>query len=237
MKIFPNPYWNLSFCLLTGFCLAGSHALETDIEPLSSDSGGGASAMSTNGTVYAVAAQEDGAVVVGGEFSQADGQARGNIARFQADGTLDTEFLASLEAGVTGTIYALAVDANGGVFAGGIFNTAGGQSVQNLVRFLPDGSVDPAFAGNVGPRGSVYSLAVLPDGRIVAGGEFNQAGGKPRSNLAIYHPDGGLAEVSPGTASLQGTVRAIAPVRAGGAVAGGQSPVEGVTGGNLLLLE
>jgi uncharacterized delta-60 repeat protein len=68
----------------------------------SSSQGSGA-----NDIVRAVAVQNDGKVVIGGDFTQVDGVVRNHVARLNTDGSLDTTF----DAGTTlnGPVYALAV--------------------------------------------------------------------------------------------------------------------------------
>ena len=63
-----------------------------------------------------------------------------------------------------------------------------------------DGSVDadlnPGATANV-----VYALALQPDGKILAGGDFTGLGGgtgtTPRSTLGRLHPDGSLVAMGP----------------------------------------
>ncbi|WP_198973221.1 delta-60 repeat domain-containing protein, partial [Xylophilus sp. ASV27] len=45
-----------------------------------------------NSTVYSLAVQPDGKVLVGGAFNQLGGQRRNGLARLNADGSLDTGF-------------------------------------------------------------------------------------------------------------------------------------------------
>lgn len=75
---------------------------------------------------------------------------------------------------------------------------------QRIARLNADGTPDTTFVPGSGLNGPGLSLAVLADGRILAGGSFTQAAGSPRNNLALFKPDG----------TLDGTVLdANAPVR------------------------
>ena len=85
----------------------------------------------TNGPVLAVAVQADGKILVGGNFTHAGGgtgltTARSHIARFNADGTVDTGF----NPGVNVNVYALAVQPDGKILVGGNFSTLGGATAQ-----------------------------------------------------------------------------------------------------------
>ena len=187
-----------------------------------------------NGTIYAVAAQADGSVIIGGRFDSVDGQPRMNLARYKADGTLDTTFLAGPTDGVDGTVSALAIDAKGNLLVAGYFSTAQGQPLQNFVRYLASGSVDPSFNGGQGPNGPVYAVTVLPKGQIVIGGEFTQVGDAERKNIARYNADGTLATPVTSANASTGAVRSLAALGNGGILAGGKFNIAGQTVRNIL---
>lgn len=144
-----------------------------------------------NGPVATLAQQADGRIVAGGLFTTLRGQSRLRLGRIHADGTLDTSFTN----GANGTVLALAVQADGRILVGGGgFTTVAGQPRTNLARLHADGSLDNGFAPAVFPSasGSVYSLAVQADGRIIVSGQFTQVGGETRSQLARLNADGSV---------------------------------------------
>lgn len=195
------------------------------------------SSTGPNGPVYALAVQADGKILIGGQFNSVDGYPRGNLARLNADGTLDRSFVEGIAAGVNGTVQALAVDDSGRILVGGFFNTAASQPHPNLVRFLADGTVDASFGSEGTPNGSVNALAILPGGNIAAGGEFSMVGSNPVRNFVLLSPDGALASSGEaGSPIISGTIRALAP-RTTGVVAGGQFQVGGTIRKNLSVLE
>ena len=51
-----------------------------------------ASTRAADGTVWAVAVQPDGKVLIGGDFNHVNGQPRNYLARLNTDGSLDTTF-------------------------------------------------------------------------------------------------------------------------------------------------
>lgn len=80
----------------------------------------------TNGPVHAVVVQEDGKIVVGGNFTSVGGGngllvVRNRIARFNSDGTVDAPF----NPGANLTVFALALQADGKILVGGEFSTIG----------------------------------------------------------------------------------------------------------------
>ena len=132
--------------------------------------------MVDGGVVNAVAVQADGKIVIGGIFSRVNGVLRNNIARLNADRTLDMAW----NPNASGNVNVLAVSGNT-VYAAGLFTTIGGQ-----LRFLLaalDGTTGLATAWNPDPVADVR--AIIPAGPIVyVGGLFNNIGGQPRNRIA-----------------------------------------------------
>ncbi|MCB0781488.1 MAG: hypothetical protein KDC03_18520, partial [Flavobacteriales bacterium] len=60
------------------------------------------------------------------------------------------------------------------------------------VRFLADGRMDTTFRPVTGANGRVNALQLLPDGRMVIGGEFTSFNGQPTRRLARLHDDGSV---------------------------------------------
>jgi len=89
-----------------------------------------------------------------------------------------------------GHVYAIALQADGKVLAGGGFTTLGGQSCSRLVRLNADGTLDLAF--HPGADSTVNCLAIQPDGRIIVGGGFATLAGQARSHIGRLNPDGSL---------------------------------------------
>jgi uncharacterized delta-60 repeat protein len=87
-----------------------------------------------NGAVFAIAVQPNGKILVGGQFSTVGDTPRRNLARFNADGTLDAP-VTSATVGA-GSVRSLAVLADGSVVAGGTFEIPG-QTAQNLLHAQP----------------------------------------------------------------------------------------------------
>jgi uncharacterized delta-60 repeat protein len=169
--------------------------------------------------VKAIALQADGKIVVAGtsdglESENPEVLHQFTLARYNPNGSLDTSFGMD---GLTNTVipqpssstpwwagaYALAVLPNGEILAGGSagWSAFPDQSSFALVRYTPDGSLDPAFGdgGIVQTAFSGYDylagIAVQPDGKIVAAGSnFGSGHGNDwdSMSLARYEPDGSL---------------------------------------------
>lgn len=107
-----------------------------------------------------------------------------------AAGSLDVNFNAAQ--GPNGAVRALALQPDGRVLIGGAFTTVDGQGRSRVARLLANGSVDPSFAPLSGTSHEVSALALLPDGRILLGGEFLTYNGAPRSRIARILADSSL---------------------------------------------
>ncbi len=136
--------------------------------------------------MFSLAPQADGKILVGGRFTRMGGQSRTNLARLNADGTLDSEFKSWADF----IVNSLAVQADGGILLGGLFSSVGGQSRTNLARLNADGTLDAAF--NTGANGQVRALALQANGKILVGGRFTSVGGQPRTNIARLNVNGTL---------------------------------------------
>ena len=164
-----------------------------------------------DGNVYALATQADGKIVVVGQFAnfkRADGffVARNNIARLNADGSLDESF----NPNANGPVRAVAIQPDGRIVIAGDFSTlqpTGAAAVNRgrIARLNGDGTVEAAFnpsinnvVSGVNFTAQVYALLLQPDGRIVAGGTFNQVvpAGRTdffyRNRLVRFNADGTL---------------------------------------------
>lgn len=73
----------------------------------------------TGTSVSAAVTQPDGKLIIAGKFSAVRGVPRGNIARVNADGTLDPDFDPSLSGG----IHCIALQPDGKILLGGDFTS------------------------------------------------------------------------------------------------------------------
>lgn len=100
------------------------------------------------------------------------------VACYLEDGTLDPAFgtggRASVDLGRQARITAMTLDDQGRILLAGTSSEPSGNDLA-LVRLLPGGAIDPSFGGtgkvltSLGYNDGSPNLAVLPDGRILAG--------------------------------------------------------------------
>ena len=134
-------------------------------------------------SISSILVQPDGKVLIGGDFSSLLGQSFSNIARLNADGTPDVVFHPVVSADDHyGDIFAVALRSDGKVLLGGAIAAINGVTRNHIARVdgvtgAPD-SFHPNASNQLDP---VLSIAVQPDGSILAGGYFNSYRGKTRS--------------------------------------------------------
>lgn len=90
------------------------------------------------------------------------------------------------------TMSSLVIQPDGKIIVGGSCNTYNGSSAGSIARLNPDGSKDTAFttAGGVGFDGSVVTLALQSDNKIMAGGFFGNYNSVARRKAIRLNTDG-----------------------------------------------
>jgi len=127
--------------------------------------------------------QSDGGILVFGSFPLVGEVYRGGLARLEANGGLDESFFPA----INGDIFQVVAQADGGILVAGSFT----YDPRNLVRLHPDGHYDRTFAVGTGAdQHAVTALALQADGKIVAGGMFQEFNGHPARHLVRLHSDG-----------------------------------------------
>jgi len=155
--------------------------------------------LGTDGTVWSLAVQTNGQVLIGGEFTTVNGYARSHIARLNPDGSLDQGFDPGTN-GPNGTVNAIAVAADGSCYIGGDFSAVGGLSRRSVALLQTNGVVSTNFNPIVGADGPVFTMGLQPDGKLLIGGAFAIVELRSRNNIARYNPDGTLdLSFDPGT--------------------------------------
>jgi uncharacterized delta-60 repeat protein len=147
-----------------------------------------------------VAIQPDGKIVVVGRSDLGGGGAAFDftVIRYNPDGSLDTSFdtdgKVTTDFGNIDEALGVAIQSDGKIVATGISTPVGGTSDFAIARYNLNGSLDTTFDtdGKVitdfaGATDQANSVAIQPDGKIIAGGRAGADFG-----LARYNPNGSL---------------------------------------------
>ncbi len=162
--------------------------------------------------------QPDNKIIVCGNFSGYSGYTQNGITRLNADGSVDLGFNTG-----TGTesVSALAIQTDGKIVIGGNFTSYNGISVNRIARLNPDGTIDESFNVGSGASGSIHSVFLQPNGKIVIGGIFDQYDGNERYRIARLNTDGSLDESFNGGNWPNGPFHSICAQQDGKIVVGG----------------
>jgi uncharacterized delta-60 repeat protein len=166
-------------------------------------------------TVYAIAVQADGQVLVGGAFTSIGGQPRNGLARL--NGTTGQANSFDPKANANGMVFSIAVQADGKILAGGYFQSMGGQTRNHIARL--DATTGLADSFNPDASHTVRSIAIQADGKVLVGGEFANIGGQLRNQIARLDATTGSADSF--NPNANGTVWSLAAQADGKILAGG----------------
>ena len=172
-------------------------------------------------SVRDIAIQDDGKLVVVGEFGVLSGAAFGKVARLNPDGTADGEFTPGM--GANGIVHSLGLQQDGGIIVAGLFTTFDGKDYPYVARLLTNGTLDEEWGGAAtGINGAVFDVGTLSDGKVIIGGGFTEVGGYSRNSFARLHYNGELdRNFEPGEGA-NGPVFTVAIQSDGNILLGGQ---------------
>ena len=140
-----------------------------------------------NVNVNAIVVQNDGKIVLGGQFTTYSGSTKNYIARANTDGTADTGSTWNTGVGFGNTVNSVALQTDQKIIAGGTFTTYSGSTKNYIVRLNTDGTADTGSTWNqgVGFGATVNTVLVQSDGKIVVGGQFTSYSGSATGNTRI----------------------------------------------------
>jgi uncharacterized delta-60 repeat protein len=146
-----------------------------------------------NSQVRAVVDVGVGQVLVAGAFTRMGGSTVGSCVRISVSGRL-SQTLGGNQDLFNGWVWCVVPDSQGRLLVGGGFNRVNGVDRWNLVRLLPDGSVDGSFAVGGGPNLLVTQIKIAGNEDIYISGHFTEVAGRVRPYIARLDKDGVLDE-------------------------------------------
>lgn len=139
---------------------------------------------------YSVVIQSNQQILIGGYFTSYNGTNSNGIIRLNSDGTVDNTFITGT--GFQSRVYAMTIQSDGKIIAGGDFFIYNGTSRNNIARLNSDGSIDNSHNQGSGFNDRVYSIAIQDDGKIICGGTFTSFNGNTHNRIVRLNPDGSL---------------------------------------------
>ncbi len=133
-------------------------------------------------TLSGLLVQPDGKILLSGSFFVSGVDFRENLARLNADGTLDLSYETAFDP-TAETYWFLALQPDGKILAHRQFIDTSGNSQQAIVRLNSDGTPDSTYSVLLAPSGEarlqVLGIALQQGGGILVAGDLSPAPGSP----------------------------------------------------------
>ena len=137
---------------------------------------------------FAICPRTNGSILVGGGFGAVNGFATPGLALLDTDGRLDTNYNSQLKTNSTTT--AILEQPDGSLLIGGGMWRQGSTNRISLARLTSILEWDSSFhADSIDPNlsaygyGYIFSMLLLPDDKILVGGNFQEVGGYWRRSI------------------------------------------------------
>ncbi|MFN7013666.1 MAG: T9SS type A sorting domain-containing protein, partial [Bacteroidia bacterium] len=159
--------------------------------------------------VFAIKIQNDGKIVVGGQFQNYDTSIVEKIVRINQNGSIDNTFnIGTGFSGFNTFVRCLSIDNDDKIIVGGTFNIYNGNNANNIVRLNTDGSYDPSFS--IGSGFNSYILDVLPiNNKYLITGDFTNYNGNTANRIVMLNNNGSIDSgfiIGSGFNAVSGTI-------------------------------
>ncbi len=131
--------------------------------------------------VYSISIQQDGKIIIAGNFTNYNGTPVNRILRLNTNGSIDNTY--NIGTGANTWIYSTLLQSDGKLLVAGYFTSFNGTLRNRIIRLNNDGSIDNSFNPGTGSPSFIYALAIQPDGKILTGGGFSTFNGKNYKRL------------------------------------------------------
>jgi len=150
------------------------------------------SGASTNVSATDIIEQPDGKFIFAGTFQTYKGESYNKIIRLNTDFSIDTSFVIGAGFNTGASVNAIALQSDGKILCGGTFTGYSGTSIARIIRLNSDGSRDTTFQSGTGATGTINSILVQPDNKILVGGAITQYSGVSLSGITRLNIDGSI---------------------------------------------
>jgi len=127
-----------------------------------------------NNTVITSDFDVNGKLILGGAFTSYSGSTVNRIVRANSNGTIDNSF--NIGVGPNSSISLVKTLTSGKTLIAGDFTTYSGSQASKITRLNSNGTLDATFAEVPIPNGSISSLSIQTDNKILVGGSFGGYG-------------------------------------------------------------
>lgn len=139
-----------------------------------------------NDIVWAIAIQQDGKILVGGQFTEYNGIAANRLIRLNIDGSIDNSFNSSFDQ----IVRHISLQQDGKIILTGNFTSCNGVSRNRIARINTNGTIDNSFNPGTGFNTTALQSKIQSDGKIVVVGEFISFNGTTSNRAIRLNTDG-----------------------------------------------
>lgn len=185
------------------------------------------SGFGSEGPIRGSAIQPDDKIIIGGLFNSYNNVARKNIARLNANGTLDTSFAKG--AGANNEITKIHLQHDGKILLAGFFGKYDNVFLNGFVRLTSNGAIDTTFKIGAGPNLSPNDIAQQSNHKIIVVGSFLFYDGIPRNKIVRINLNGSL-DTTFKNSSISNTIQKVLVLNTDEIIiTGGFTNIDGVT--------
>jgi len=141
-----------------------------------------------NNKINAIVIQDNGKIIIGGDFTAYNGIVRSHITRLNVDGTIDYSFDPGM--GADNNVLSIALQRDEKIIIGGCFFSYNGTESQFIARLDTNGSLDNSFNPGKEVNYFVQAIAIQNDDKIVVGGWFNSYNEITRKRIVRLNNNG-----------------------------------------------
>lgn len=161
------------------------------------------SGVGVEGPVRASALQTDDKLIIGGLFLSYNNTSRKNLARINANGTIDSSFHTG--SGPNNEVTEIFIQKDGKIIISGFFNKYDNINYTGFVRLNPNGSIDTTFNISIGTNLGPECFGQQSNNKILIGGSFLRYKGLNVSKLFRVDLNGNL-DTNFNAGNIAGTV-------------------------------
>ncbi|HZH86388.1 MAG TPA: T9SS type A sorting domain-containing protein [Brumimicrobium sp.] len=143
-----------------------------------------------NYRVNSIAVQNNGKIIIGGNFTSYNGVAKNKIVRLLIDGTVDATF--NTGSGLDFELETILIQSDNKILIGGAFSIYNGIQTNRISRLNLNGTLDSSFANTSNIGGEVFCLAIQNNGQIISAGSFTYVESAINNYFARFNADGSV---------------------------------------------
>lgn len=144
--------------------------------------------FSLNDDLRVIVIQNDGKIIVGGDFTLFNGSIRNRILRLNPNGSLDNTF--SIGNGFNNTVHDIKIQNDGKIIVGGNFTSFNGTTRNRIIRLNTNGTNDVSFNPGLGASSEIRTTSVQNNGKIIIAGNFTSFDGVVKNKMTRLNSDG-----------------------------------------------